>query len=124
LVEDVWKLFTASENRPGFDGFAIALVLVGFIRRFWSGRPGSNRRRPAWEFSLENDVFYFCSNNLAYLFRSKNLFSDLSNFNWFQAFYFWLGHVLGMRLPTRPTLKLWQLSKIELGQVVGLQDQR
>jgi len=59
-----------------------------------------------------------------YLFRSKNLFSDLSNFNWFQAFYFWLGHVLGMCLPTRPTLKLWQLSKIELGQVVGLQDQR
>src|SRR5438094_3333066 len=43
------ETFHRQRKSAGFDGFAIALVLVGFIRRFWSGRPGSNRRRPAWE---------------------------------------------------------------------------
>ena len=30
-----------------------------FMREIWSGRPGSNRRRPAWEFSIEIDTFNF-----------------------------------------------------------------
>jgi hypothetical protein len=47
----------------------------------WSGRPGSNRRRPAWEFSLEFYGFSFCGENLSFVFQSGNLFSDLSNFN-------------------------------------------
>ena len=37
---------------------SIALFLGEIFRKFWSGRPGSNRRRPAWEFSIEIAVFY------------------------------------------------------------------
>jgi hypothetical protein len=34
----------------------------------WSGRPGSNRRRPAWEFGIEFDVLSFCGKSLVDVF--------------------------------------------------------
>src|SRR5512135_1304060 len=51
------------------------------VKKFWSGRPGSNRRRPAWEFYLEFDVFWFQSKNLVDLSRSSNLRPSFNNFN-------------------------------------------
>jgi hypothetical protein len=44
-------------------------------------RPGSNRRRRAWEFSTEIDVFFFCSKYLVDLFRSSNVLLSFSSFN-------------------------------------------
>ena len=35
------------------------------LEKVWSGRPGSNRRRPAWEFSTEMRIFSFDNRKLA-----------------------------------------------------------
>jgi hypothetical protein len=57
-------------------------LLSGYFRwEFWSGRPGSNRRRPAWEFSIEFEAFSFDGKNLTAILRSRNLLPDSSNFN-------------------------------------------
>jgi hypothetical protein len=49
--------------------------------KVWSGRPGSNQRRPAWEFSIEFDVFRFHVGSLDAAFRHQNFLSVSSNFN-------------------------------------------
>ena len=56
-------------------------VEVNVAGTFLSGRPGSNRRRPAWEFGIEYNVFLFCGNNLVDLFCAGTLLPNLSNFN-------------------------------------------
>jgi hypothetical protein len=52
-----------------------------FLKEVWSGRPGSNRRRPAWEFSYEINIFSFSGKNLARIFRSQDPLLVSSNFN-------------------------------------------
>jgi hypothetical protein len=55
-----WELFGFLVKKPKKSH----LEASDFMKEVWSGRPGSNRRRPAWEFSTEFDVFFFCSKNL------------------------------------------------------------
>jgi hypothetical protein len=68
--------FVFSTNKP-----KIAFSTGDFTKEFWSGRPGSNRRLPAWEFSIENDVFFFMSADLSQVLRSQILFPEFSDFN-------------------------------------------
>jgi hypothetical protein len=75
------------------------------IRIFARGRPGSKQRRPTWEFCIEFDSFFFCSDNLVDVFRSSKLLPSFSNFNWFHPFYFCLGHVLGTRIVSSAILQ-------------------
>jgi len=72
-----WALFAISAKSTKNNGSEVS----DFTKEFWSGRPGSNRRRPAWEFSIENDVFYFINSILANLFRRKTVHLILSIFN-------------------------------------------
>jgi hypothetical protein len=57
------------------------LEVIDFSEEFWSGQPGSNRRRPAWEFSNEFDVFFFCADTLVEVFRTLSVLASFSNFN-------------------------------------------
>ena len=44
----VWNVLLLPGNSPEC-GLLNYLISGRFFREFWSGRPGSNRRRPAWE---------------------------------------------------------------------------
>jgi hypothetical protein len=60
---------------------SMTLMFLESCKNFGSKRPGSNRRRPAWEFSIEFYVFFFCRENLVDIFRFSDLHRSFSNFN-------------------------------------------
>jgi hypothetical protein len=74
-----WEFFVLSRRpRPPAGG---KLNFAKFLKEVWSGRPGSNRRRPAWEFSNEFCVFLFRSKNLIGIYRPNDVAPSFSNFN-------------------------------------------
>jgi hypothetical protein len=89
-----WKLGFAHLMMAQHTSLLIVGTLWAFLRfwaispigsnefsKFWSGRPGPNRRRPAWEFCIGFDGFFFCTKGIGHVSRSQRPFSGCSNFN-------------------------------------------
>src|SRR5712692_5359683 len=73
-VGTFWALF----GKRGQKRLSARLQRTEFV---WSGRSGSNRRRPAWEFSIENSIFSFTNKTLSRIFHSQDLLLMSSDFN-------------------------------------------
>jgi len=58
------------QQRNRVDPCKYATSWGDVVKNFGARDPGSNRRRLAWEFPIELDVFFFCSKHLVDIFCS------------------------------------------------------